>query len=365
MKQTRAERMALNFDGIDALVIANASEPFLDSTYWYLTGCTSGTFESARAVVTESGELHTFVSILEEESAKEGEGIVHVYHKDDERKEAMKEVLKGCGRIGVNYGSAAYGSVMWMKSFLDDDVQFVDASKTIAETVAVKDEKEIASISKACAITSKVAQDLPDIISEGCSEREIASEMDIRMLRLGGSGVAFDTIAAFGAYSSQPHHMPCDYRLKKGDTALFDFGSKYEMYCADLTRTIFLGDPDDRLKRAYEVVKRAQEAGLAQIREGASAESVDAAARELIDSTEFKGLFIHSFGHGIGMDIHQPIYVSPRSKNILKAGNVISAEPGIYIPGLGGIRIEDTVLVTEDGYRLLTEYDHEMTVVDQ
>ena len=363
MKQTRAERMALNFDGIDALVIANASEPFLDSTYWYLTGCTSGTFESARAVVTASGELHTFVSILEEESAKEGEGIVHVYHKDHERKEAMKEVLKGCGRIGVNYGSAAYGSVMWMKSFLDDDVQFIDASKTIADTVAVKDEKEIDAISKACRISSQVAQELPDMIAEGRSEREVASEMDIRMLRLGGSGVAFDTIAAFGAYSSQPHHMPCDYRLKKGDTALFDFGSKYNMYCSDLTRTIFLGDPGDRLKRAYEVVREAQNAGLAQIREGTSAESVDAAARDVIDASEFKGLFIHSFGHGIGMDIHQPIFVSPRSKNILKAGNVISAEPGIYIPGLGGIRIEDTVLVTEDGYRLLTDYDHGLTIV--
>ena len=286
-----------------------------------------------------------------------------MYHKDDERKEAMKEVLKGCGRIGVNYGSAAYGSVMWMKSFLDDDVQFIDASKTIADTVAVKDEKEIDAISKACRISSQVAQELPDMIAEGRSEREVASEMDIRMLRLGGSGVAFDTIAAFGAYSSQPHHMPCDYRLKKGDTALFDFGSKYNMYCSDLTRTIFLGEPGDRLKRAYEVVREAQNAGLAQIREGASAESVDAAARDVIDASEFKGLFIHSFGHGIGMDIHQPIFVSPRSKNILKAGNVISAEPGIYIPGLGGIRIEDTVLVTEDGYRLLTDYDHGLTIV--
>ena len=364
MNYTRAERMALNFDGIDALVIANASEPFLDSTYWYLTGCTSGTFESARAVVTSGGELHTFVSILEEESAKEGEGIVHVYKTDADRKEAMKEVLKGCGRIGVNYGSAAYGSVMWLKSFLEEDVQIIDASKTVADTVAVKDEREIAAISKACEITSKVAQELPDMICEGMSEREAAAEMDIRMLRLGASGNAFDTIAAFGAYSSQPHHMPCGYKLKDGDTALFDFGCKYSMYCSDLTRTIFLGEPSDKIKRAYQVVRDAQLAGLALVKEGASAESVDAAARELIDSTEFKGMFIHSFGHGIGMDIHQPIFVSPRSKNILKAGNVISAEPGIYIPGVGGIRIEDTILVTEDGYRQLTHYDHEMTVVN-
>ena len=363
MNQTRAERMAQNFDGIDALVIANASEPFLDSTYWYLTGCTSGTFESARAVVTGDGELHTFVSILEEESAKEGEGIVHVYGTDEERKSAMKEVLNGCRKIGVNYGSAAYGSVVWLKSLLDEDVQILDASKAIADTIAVKDEKEIAAISKACDISSQVASELPDMIAEGRTEREVASEMDIRMLRLGGSGVAFDTIAAFGAYSSQPHHMPCDYALKKGDTALFDFGSKYSMYCSDLTRTIFLGDPGEQLKRAYKVVKEAQIAGLEQIIDGAEAANVDLAARMVIDSSEFKGMFIHSFGHGIGMDIHQPIYVSPKSKNTLKAGNVISAEPGIYIPGVGGIRIEDTVLVTEDGYRLLTHYDHDLTIV--
>jgi len=363
MKQTRAQRMALNFDGIDALVIANAGEPFLDSAYWYLTGCSSGTFEGARAIVTEGGQLHTFVSILEEESARSGFGTVHVFHDDKERKEQMKEVLAGCGRIGVNYGSVAYGSVEWMRSFLDKDVQIVDASKTIADTVAVKDEAEIALIEKACSISSQVAQELPDMISEGVTEREVASEMGIRMLRLGGSGLAFDTIAAFGANSSQPHYMPGDYRLKKGDTALFDFGSKYSMYCSDLTRTIFLGDPGDVLKRAYKVVKEAQEAGLALMKDGASAAAVDLAARELIDSTEFKGKFIHSFGHGIGMDIHQPISVSPKSQQTLHTGNVVSAEPGIYIPGLGGIRIEDTVLITDDGYRLLTKYDHELTIV--
>ena len=131
----------------------------------------------------------------------------------------------------------------------------------------------------------------------------------------------------------------------------------------DHTKEHFTIDPGEQLKRAYKVVKEAQIAGLEQIIDGAEAANVDLAARMVIDSSEFKGTFIHSFGHGIGMDIHQPIYVSPNSKNTLKAGNVISAEPGIYIPGVGGIRIEDTVLVTEDGSRLLTHYDHDLTIV--
>jgi Xaa-Pro dipeptidase len=151
--------------------------------------------------------------------------------------------------------------------------------------------------------------------------------------------------------------------LKKGDTALFDFGAKYDRYCADLTRTIFLDDPGDTMRRVYDIVLKAQQAGIDAIRPGVNAEAVDAAAREVIDSTEFKGRFIHSFGHGIGMDVHQAISVSPRSEQVLEAGNVISAEPGIYIPGIGGIRIEDTVLVTEDGCRILTDYDHSITVV--
>ena len=364
MISSRAERLAQNFtDGMDAVVIMNAGEPFLDTTYWYLTGSTSGTFEGARAIVTADGSLHTFVSILEEETAKASKGEVHVYNTDAERKEHMQEVLKGCRKIGVNFSSAAYGSVEWMKSFLEPDVTIMDAGKVISDTIAVKDDAEISLIEKACRISSTVANELPDMIQEGRTEKEVASEMCIRMMRLGGTGLAFDTIAAFGAHSSEPHYSPADYALKRGDTALFDFGSKYERYCSDLTRTIFLGEPDPVLKRAYEVVRQAQLAGLAEMRDGADASAPDLAARKVIDDSEFKGRFIHSFGHGIGMNVHEPIHVSPKSQQKLHAGNIVSAEPGIYIPGVGGIRIEDTVLITEDGYRLLTDFDHSFTVV--
>ena len=124
-----------------------------------------------------------------------------------------------------------------------------------------------------------------------------------------------------------------------------------------------MGELSDKLRRAYEVVKKAQLAGIEKIRAGACASEPDIAARNIIDESEFKGLFLHTFGHGIGMDVHQGISVYSKSKQILEAGNIISAEPGIYIPGVGGIRIEDTVLVTEDGCRILTDYDHELTIV--
>lgn len=364
MKDSRTHRLAANFaNDMDAVAILNATEPFLDSTYWYLTQCTSGTFEGARAVVMKDGTLHMFVSTMEEEGVKESEGYVHVYNTDDERKKQMKHVLEGCKRVGVNYGSATYSSVEWMRSLLDSDVTIVDASNAISATTAIKDETEIESIRRACDISSEVARRLPELLSEGVTEREVATEIDMMMLRLGGSGAAFGTIVAFGEHSSEPHYSPRDHALRKGDVVLFDFGSKYGRYCSDLSRTVFLGDPDPLLRRAYDVVREAQIAGLEEMRDGADASAPDLAARKVIDESEFKGRFIHSYGHGIGMNVHEPIHISHRSKQKLHAGNVVSAEPGIYIPGLGGIRIEDTVLITEDGCRILTDYDHSLTIV--
>ncbi len=362
MQKTRAERLMENADGIDAVVIANDGEPFLDSTFWYLTEQTSGTFEGSFAIVGPEGELNVIVSILEEEGARQGAGNICVYHDRKERDQFIRDALKGCKKVGFNVNNVTYAAAEYVRKTVEG-IEIVNATEVIGDTVSVKDEKEIAATKEACRISSIVAGEIPDMLSEGVSEKDVASRMDNRMRELGGTGNAFDTIAAFGPWSSQPHHMPCDYQLKKGDTALFDFGTKYDRYCSDMTRTVFLGKPPEILERAYEVVRQAQEAGIAEYHAGAKACDADLAARKIIDDSEFKGKFIHSFGHGIGMDVHQHISVSPKSDHILKAGNVVSAEPGIYIPGVGGIRIEDTVLITENGCEILTSFDHSFTVV--
>ena len=363
MSRSRAERLMGNAGDVDKIVIVNGGEPFLDSTFWYITEQSTGVFEGSMAFVSADGTVDIVVGALEEEAAKTAKGNVHVYRTREEHNNMVKEILGDAKTVGINSESAVYSSVQYLKK-MKDDIEIVDVSKAIGETVSIKDEKEIRATEKACRITSTVAKELPSMISEGVSEKEVAAEMDIRMRRLGGTGNAFETIAAFGQYSAECHHKPCDYRLKVGDAALFDFGSKYDMYCADLTRTIFLGEPPDILRRAYEIVRKAQIAGIEKIRDGAKACEPDLAARKIIDDSEFKGKFIHSFGHGIGMDVHQAIGLYPKSEQILKAGNVVSAEPGIYIPGVGGIRIEDTVLVTEDGCRILTDYDHGLTIVN-
>ena len=362
MSESRAERLISNAEGMDAVVIVNDGDPFLDSTFWYLTEQSSGTFEGSFAIVRGDGSLDVIVSILEEESANSGLGDVHVYHDRDERNAFLRDALSGCTKVGFNMHSATYAAVDFVRRTVEG-IEPVDAGQAISATVSVKDAKEIEATRRACEISSRVAGEIPDMLSEGVSEREVAARMDNRMRELGGSGNAFDTIAAFGAYSSQPHHMPCDYRLARGDTALFDFGTKFDRYCSDMTRTVFLGRPPEILERAYEVVREAQLAGIDEYRDGASANAADLAARKVIDESEFKGRFIHSFGHGIGMEVHQDISVSPRSTQTLRAGNIVSAEPGIYIPGVGGIRIEDTCLITEDGCEILTSFDHSLTVV--
>jgi len=362
MPKTRAERLIENAEGMDAVVIMNDGEPFLDSTFWYLCDQPGGCFESCFAIVRPDGSLDVIVNQLEEESAHDGVGNICVYRTREERDNFIKDALKGCDKVGFNTHASTYAMVEYVKK-VAEGITPVDAGQAIDATVSIKDAKEIEATRQACKISSTVAKELPDYLAEGASEKEIASRMDNRMRELGGTGNAFDTIAAFGPYSAQPHHMPCDYRLKKGDTALFDFGTKFDRYCSDMTRTLFLGRPPEILERAYEVVREAQLAGIAEYRDGANANAADLAARKIIDESEFKGTFIHSFGHGIGQDVHQAISISPKSEQILHAGNIVSAEPGIYISGVGGIRIEDTILITEDGCEILTDFDHSLTIV--
>lgn len=352
-----------NAEDVDAIVFANDVEPFLDSSFWYITAQKSGCFEDSYAIVRKDGSMDVLVNILEEETARTGQGNVRVYHDRDEFKRLMHEALDGCRKVGFNAHAATYGAVETVRKASEVPFEVVDASEAVAKTFAVKDADEIVAIRHACRISSQVACELPDYLTAGVTERQVAARMDARMRELGGTGNAFDTIAAFGANASQPHYAPGECRLREHDVALFDFGTKYSRYCSDLTRTIFFREPVQELRRAYAIVEQAQEAGFAEYHAGADAAAADLAARKVVDDSEFKGRFIHSFGHGIGMDVHQPIYVSPRSKQKLAAGNVVSAEPGIYLPGVGGIRIEDTVLITEDGAERLTSYPHELTVV--
>ena len=187
------------------------------------------------------------------------------------------------------------------------------------------------------------------------SETEAAAELNYRMMRSGASHAAFNSTVAYGAKSAEPHYSPSPARrLRKGNLALFDFGATYRRYVSDITRTFICGSPSKRQTEMYDTVLKAQEAAIAAIHDGVSGAAVDEAARDIIDNSRFSGRFIHSTGHGLGISVHDPGSISSANDMTLKKDMVLTVEPGIYISRFGGVRIEDDILVTRNGCKVLT-----------
>jgi Xaa-Pro aminopeptidase len=228
--------------------------------------------------------------------------------------------------------------------------------KTVADVIessrSSKDAGEIAAITEAASIAAKALKQTMPQIKPGISESELAGVLDLEIRRL-GARIGFDTIVAFGPNASRPHHQPTTRELRPADTILIDFGAKYKGYCCDITRCFAVGRPTALYKRAYDVVELAQAAAIKMVKAGAQMVKVDAAARDVICSSDLP-VYGHGTGHGFGLEIHELPFVKPESKGRLKAGQVLTIEPGIYMPGKLGVRIEDDILVTRTGCRILT-----------
>ena len=223
----------------------------------------------------------------------------------------------------------------------------------LVETVrSIKDESEIATIRSAAAISTKALEQILPYIKPGVTESEVAGMLDFQIRKLGARN-SFETIVAFGPNGSRPHHQPGTRKLRIKDAVLIDFGAKYKGYCSDITRCFVIGGITAFYKRVYDAVEQAQAAAIKTIRAGVKITQVDAAAREVIEKTDLP-VYSHGTGHGFGLEIHEDPFLKPDGKGKLKAGQVITIEPGIYIPGKLGVRIEDDVLVTETGYKILT-----------
>ena len=213
----------------------------------------------------------------------------------------------------------------------------------------VKTADETANIIEAQRITEKALADTLKLVKEGVAEKDIALELEYRMRKYGAEGISFDLIVIAGKKTSMPHGVPGNYRIKPGDFITFDIGALYNGYHSDMTRTYALGYADEKQKRVYQIVYEAQQKGIEAVRAGVKCCDVDSAAREYIYQSGFEGFFGHSVGHGVGLDIHELPAVSSSSETVLQSGMVITIEPGIYLPGEFGVRIEDMVSVTADG----------------
>ena len=220
---------------------------------------------------------------------------------------------------------------------------------------ASKQPEELAMMYQAQQITDETFAQICTVIRPGMTEREIAAELIYRMLRLGAEGTSFDPIVLTGPDTSMPHGVPGDRRVAAGDFVTMDFGCRKNGYCSDMTRTVAVGMPSDEMRTVYQTVLDAQLAGIAATKAGVTGKAMDAAARKVIDDAGFVGCFGHSYGHSLGLLIHEAPNASMRNDKPMPAGAVVSAEPGIYIPDEFGVRIEDVTVITDTGCEILTK----------
>ncbi len=216
----------------------------------------------------------------------------------------------------------------------------------------IKTEDEIKKLKKSQEINEKVLDCIKKWLKPGMRETEVAWQVQVLAHELGAEGLSFDTIVAFGPNSAVPHHQPTDRKLQKNDLVLMDMGMSFEGYASDMTRSFFMGKPSTEQARVYDLVLRSQEAGIQAVRAGVKCADVDAASREVMGKEA--RYFTHSLGHGIGMEVHETPSLSSKSKDILEENMIVTVEPGIYLPGKFGVRIEDMGRVTKTGYENFT-----------
>ncbi len=242
-------------------------------------------------------------------------------------------------------------------------LDLVPTTRLVVGLRATKAPEELDGIRRAAAVTDRMFARLAEERFVGRTERELAWRAEQLLHEEGAEALAFAVTVAAGANGANPHTTPGNRRIERGQLVIVDAGATVGGFCSDCTRTFSTGDLPERLRDAYETVLAAQRAALAEVRAGRAGRDVDAVARELIDATDFAGSFGHGLGHGVGLEVHEAPNMRPESEDVLTAGSVVSVEPGVYLPGEAGVRIEDLVVVTRDGSEVLSRFTKELVEV--
>jgi Xaa-Pro aminopeptidase len=375
-------REALTRRGLDALVVTSLSNVF------YLTGFsgTAGIF----VLTGHKGWLLTdfrYVAAVQRLLAT-SDGWPDAEHVQVESSydEALAVLLGELGvrRVGFEAANLSVSRHRWLGLRLQasedssgSGLQLVPTEGIVERVRVRKDAREIATLREAANLLSEVARDVLRTVQPGPSERELAAVVDYKLKSAGFARPAFDTIVAAGSNAAMPHARPGGRRLHTGDLVLLDFGGVYDGYCVDLTRTVCLGRADAEMRRVYDAVAQAQRAALAVVAPGITAAAVDAAARMVLTDHGLGEAFGHGLGHGLGVEVHEAPRIAPRRSepstsapdapvetdmDIIAEGMVFTIEPGAYLPGWGGVRLEDDVLVTANGCEVLTDVPRELVV---
>ena len=339
--------------GCDALLVTHLTN------IRYLTGFTGS---AAYLLVQPAGLTLVTDGRYEEQAAGElgGAGVdaeLVIGRTASTQQQALTERTTGVRRLGLESEHVSWADERRFACEWFPEAELVASTGLVERLRVVKDSGEVARIEAACAIADAALAAVAPMLEDRPTEAGFARELDSEMRRQGADDISFETIVASGPNGSRPHHTPSGRAIEHGDLVVVDFGALVDGYHSDMTRTIPVGGPhslDDTQTRMVAVVGEAQAAGVAAVRAGASTRDVDTACREVIAAAGWADAFMHGTGHGVGLDIHEDPRVSWAADATLAAGHVVTVEPGVYLPGHGGVRIEDTVVVTESGCRTLT-----------
>jgi len=349
-------RQALAERGLDAVLITHPSNRL------YLTGFTGEDIapnESSGHLLITADSAVLVTGSVNVTQAEAQAPHVRVVQRESGWGSADAAVIVEAGAHRIGYESQAMfdGVLRSIRERLDSEgyaAEWVPVDGLVEEFRAVKADSEIELLRKAFEITNAAFDRVAPTIEAGQTEHEIAWKIHVAFVELGAEGPSFPTIVAAGTHAARPHHEPGERVIREGEPIVIDMGARYKGYCADLTRTVWVGEPDEKLREIYPIVAQAVEEVLERVQPGMTGREMDAVARSYIAERGYGREFSHSLGHGVGVRVHEAPSASTASTDVLRAGNVITVEPGIYLPEWGGVRVEDVVLITEDGIEVLT-----------
>ena len=345
---------SFNFGNYDIVLITDEKERL-----YYL-----GFHSTAGYVVVTKTEV-TFVVdnryLKAAEHALTKKGVKVILGSDYSAFKAIAEDV-GAKRVGIDFTVTTISEYDNLKSLGFD---YEDISGELKTMQSVKTADQLKSIKRACEIAEKSWLQTLSVIREGVTENEVAATLEYNFRKNGASGTSFDTIVAFGKNAAVPHHQTGETKLKKNECVLMDFGCLYNGYCSDMTRTMFYGTPDEKFEKAYLAVLVAHKEAAEKIKEGDTGKQADAYAREVLTSLGYGKYFTHSLGHGIGVNIHEFPYLSPKGEAALTDGMVFSDEPGVYIDGKFGIRIEDSCYMADGKCRSFMKDDKSLVIIGE
>ena len=313
-------------------------------------------------LVPRDGENTIFVYGVNYEQAKAGgKGFnVELIQRGDNMMKRIAEKAVSCDIKRLALDSSDVKGWRSLGGATRSRVRLRLKGELVAGLRRIKDKSELALMRKAAELTNVGMESAIAVLAPGVREYEVAAEIEYAMRRRGSGGTAFDTAVTSGPRSAFSHGGCTDREIQKGDLVVLDFGAVFENYRCDITRTLVAGKATEKQKRICEIVKRAHQAAFETAKALVKAQAVDAVARRIIEDAGHGELFVHGLGHGVGLEVHEPPILNSTSTDVLAAGNVVTIEPGIYIPGFGGVRIEDTVLVEKDKAEKLTEAQYSL-----